>query len=145
MKCPTCLIELSKKEYNGIEVDECIKCGGMWFEAQEVDQLEDTVLNQDEFKNTMITHVRDSEKNCPKCEQRMKKFNYRWEDLELDYCAKSDGYWLDKGEEKRITEIITQQANDLDRKFRIEEQWSNNLKGLQSPSIISKIRNLIGL
>ena len=145
MKCPHCNIKLEITQYEGIEVERCAKCEGMWFEAQEVDQLEDTVFNQDEFKNTMITNVRDGDIKCPKCEQKMKKFDYRWEDLKLDYCTNSDGFWLDKGEEMRIIEIVSQDLKDTERKFKIENQWKNTLRGLQSPSTISQIKSLIGL
>ncbi|KKP87225.1 MAG: hypothetical protein UR89_C0004G0014 [Candidatus Roizmanbacteria bacterium GW2011_GWA2_35_8] len=145
MKCPNCDGKLELNKYQGIEVEQCQKCKGMWFESHEVDLLEDTVFDQDEFKGTMITNVKESEKNCPKCEQKMKRFNYRFEDLELDFCANGDGYWLDKNEENRIEEIISQEKEDLDRKFKVEEKWGNALKGLQSPTLISKIKSILGL
>ena len=145
MKCPICLKNLVQDEYKGIEVDKCMKCGGMWFDSQEVDQLEDTVFDQDEFKNTMITNVRESEKNCPKCEAKMKQFDYRWEDLVLDFCPKGDGYWLDKNEEEKIIEVITQEAKDVGRKLSVERKWNTTLKGFQSPSFVSKIKDILGL
>ena len=143
MKCPNCSNDLTSEEYKGIQVNNCSKCGGMWFDGKEVDQLEDTVFSQDDFKNSMITNVRESEKTCPKCEKKLRTFNYRWENLELEYCAKGDGFWVDKNEEKRITEIMEKFANDLERKDKVEESWKRHLKNLQSPSFIDRVRNII--
>ncbi len=145
MKCPNCSHELAAADYKGIKVDECSNCGGRWFDAQEVDQLEDEFFDADELKTTMITNVRPSERICPKCGKKMKKFNYRWEDLELDFCEKGDGYWLDDGEEQRIIDIIKEDEKNMERTFNAEDAWTNHLKRLQSPSIISKIQDLLGL
>jgi len=145
MKCPNCQSDLSKGIYKEIAVETCAKCQGMWFDTQEVDQLEDTVFDQDEFKGSMITNIRNGDKKCPKCEAKMKQFDYRWEDLILDFCPTGDGYWLDKEEEKKIIEIITQEAKDTGRKLSAERKWNTTLKGFQSPSFISKIKDMIGL
>lgn len=143
MQCPNCSHKLTTQNYLGIEVNKCPNCEGMWFDANEVDQLEDTVFDQDEFKNSMITNLRPSDRSCPKCNNKMSKFNYRWEDLELEYCVTGHGFWIDKGEEKRITEIMEEQENETERKFKSEEQWANNLKSLQSPSFVDKIKKIL--
>jgi Zn-finger nucleic acid-binding protein len=145
MKCPNCSHELTTENYKGIEVNKCNNCGGMWFDSQEVDQLEDTVFNQDDLKNTMITNVKDSERTCPECGKKLKTFNYRWEDLLLDYCPTGDGYWLDKGEEERVTQIIAQREKDMERKYDAEKDWTGHLHALQSPTLINKIKDLLNL
>ncbi len=142
MKCPKCSHPLEIQNYEGIEVNACKNCGGMWFDYKEVDELEDRTLDKDEFKNSMITHVRESTRKCPVCSVDMKQFNYRWEDLELEMCPKEHGFWLDKGEEKRITEIIEKRMTELDRKYRAEEDWRNHLRNLQSRSFLSSIKKL---
>ena len=145
MKCPNCSQELAIADYKGIEVNQCPNCGGRWFDAQEVDQLEDEFMDADDQKNTMITNVRPSERNCPKCGNKLKKFNYRWENLELEFCEKGDGFWLDEGEETRIIQIIKQNADETERSSKAESIWTNHLKRLQSPSIIGKIQDMLGL
>jgi len=39
MKCPKCGMDLSTIELHGIKVDQCPSCGGMYFDAGEVDSL----------------------------------------------------------------------------------------------------------
>ncbi len=142
MKCPNCAQVLKSTQCKGITVDQCENCRGMWFDIQEVDQLEDTVLRLDELKNTMVTNVRPSERKCPKCGENMQKFNYRWEDLELEMCKNKHGYWLDADEEKRVTEIMKQRLKDVERKYKVENEWKRNLQRLQSPSFINKVFDL---
>jgi hypothetical protein len=41
MKCPKCGHDLSIEEYHGLEVDRCIECNGVWFDAGEAESLLD--------------------------------------------------------------------------------------------------------
>ncbi len=41
MKCPKCGNDLVTEEYHGVEIDRCMECNGMWFDAGEVDKLKD--------------------------------------------------------------------------------------------------------
>ena len=131
MNCPRCDGELVLEDYLGIEVDKCNGCGGMWLDYEELDQLEDTVYAEDELKGTTVYRSNPSTMNCPKCGKQMKKFNYRFYDLELDYCDEQHGWWLDKGEEERVLEIMQERSKDMDRKFAWEKAWPSFLKGLR--------------
>lgn len=142
MKCPNCNSQLEKKQYYDIEVDRCQKCQGMWFDFKELDSLEDKTLENDEVKGTLVWDKKLSSKKCPKCIKKMMEFNYRLNDIKLDYCQDMHGYWLDKGEEERVVSEMKEAVEKLDKKFKIEEEWTNNLKHLQSPSFFSKLINL---
>jgi hypothetical protein len=39
MKCPKCGSELSHFAMSGVELDRCTKCGGIWFDPGELDDL----------------------------------------------------------------------------------------------------------
>ncbi|HEV8661104.1 MAG TPA: zf-TFIIB domain-containing protein [Thermoanaerobaculia bacterium] len=39
MKCPKCGMDLSSIELHGVTVDQCPSCGGIFFDAGEVEQL----------------------------------------------------------------------------------------------------------
>jgi|SRR6266545_63360 len=39
MKCPKCGMDLSSIELSGVTVDQCASCGGVFFDAGEVEQL----------------------------------------------------------------------------------------------------------
>jgi uncharacterized protein len=40
MRCPKCGMELREIEYRGVKVDRCFTCDGVWFDAGEVDALQ---------------------------------------------------------------------------------------------------------
>lgn len=39
MRCPKCGMELSEIEFKGVMVDACFSCGGMYFDAGEVEKV----------------------------------------------------------------------------------------------------------
>ncbi len=39
MCCPKCGMELSEIDHKGVKVDKCISCGGIWFDAGEIEVL----------------------------------------------------------------------------------------------------------
>ena len=142
MHCPRCKAELKTEQYKGIEVDRCPDCGGMWLDYPELDQVEDIVLDEDEVKGTMIYSSRTSDISCPRCGGLMKAFNYRLYDLELDFCEKLHGFWLDQGEEKRVLELMERRIKDLKRSARAEVEWSTFLRKAKSKSFVQRLKGL---
>ena len=45
MQCPNGDAELEQKKRDGIEMEICPKCQGMWLTRQELEQLEDEVFD----------------------------------------------------------------------------------------------------
>lgn len=39
MKCPKCGMDLAEIEFHGVKVDQCASCGGIFFDAGEIDQI----------------------------------------------------------------------------------------------------------
>ncbi len=78
MKCPNCQNEMVTEKFKEIDTEVCKNCNGKWFSPSELDTFEDSVFELDEFKNTLITNVRESDRSCPVCSKSLKKFNYRW-------------------------------------------------------------------
>ena len=39
MKCPKCGADLAEKPMNGVRVDVCTECGGLWLDAGELEQV----------------------------------------------------------------------------------------------------------
>jgi uncharacterized protein len=39
MKCPTCSVDLVMSERQGVEVDYCPKCRGVWLDRGELDKI----------------------------------------------------------------------------------------------------------
>ena len=140
MNCPRCDAELKLEDYKGIEVDRCPKCEGLWLDYHELDELEDSVLDQDKLKGTMTYAQRASDISCPKCQKPMTTFNYRAYDLPIDFCNQGHGFWLDRGEEKRVLELMEQRIRDLNRSASAEVQWAQFLKRVGSKSFLGKMK-----
>ena len=142
MNCPRCQAPLRVEKHTGIEVDRCNQCEGMWLDHHELDELEDTVMDDDQRKGTMMFRSQGSDLNCPKCQAPMQWFRYRHYDMELDYCEAEHGFWLDKGEEKRVLEIMQQRLKDLKRSAGAEVEWDKFLSQVNSRSFMDKVKDL---
>ena len=142
MNCPRCRTELKVEKYRGIEVDKCRSCEGMWLDYTELDQLEDTVMDDDPLKGSMMFSSMGSELLCPKCEDPMEWFRYRHYNLELDFCKAEHGFWLDKGEDKRVLEIMEQRIKDLKRSATAEVEWAKFLSNIKSKPFMDKMKDL---
>ena len=142
MDCPRCHVQLDVTDLKGIEIDRCPQCKGTWLDHPELDQLEDTVLDRDEIKGTMVYAVRESDLSCPRCEGPMRTFNYRAYNLPIDECESQHGFWLDEGEEKRVRELMDQRIKDLKRSGAAEDDWAKLLGRMRSKSFSDKLKGL---
>ncbi|MFQ5873466.1 MAG: zf-TFIIB domain-containing protein [Dehalococcoidia bacterium] len=131
MQCPRDHTELKVEKYQGIEIDRCSKCEGLWLDHPELDRLEDRVLDKDELKGMMEYSPRPSNISCPKCGGKMTTFNYRAYNLPIDSCDLDHGFWLDKGEEKQVQGLMSKRIKDLDRKKKAEAEWFGFLNKLR--------------
>jgi Zn-finger nucleic acid-binding protein len=76
MKCPTCKeINLSMSERNGIEIDYCPQCRGVWLDRGELDKIIEKSLSE------------NSEPVAPLPRERVQEVIYRDSDH-----YKKDGY-----------------------------------------------------
>lgn len=142
MKCPNDQTDLVQAKRDGIEVETCLKCDGMWLSGQELNQLEDEAFHLgDDEKGTLVASPRATTRTCPQCGKPMKAFDYRFYDLELDFCEDGHGYWLDAGEDKRVLDLMKEEQARVKRSGRAEQTWASHLQHLRSHSIIEKVRD----
>lgn len=67
MKCPTCNVDLLITDKQGIEIDYCPKCRGIWLDRGELDKIVEKSANvEDNFRlrerNTNINYRDDDDK-----------------------------------------------------------------------------------
>ena len=142
MDCPRCHTGLSIEKYQGIEVDRCSSCNGMWLEYNELDELEDKAMDDDDVKGSVMFRSYQGDLHCPTCRSGMQMFHYRAFDLEMDFCPNEHGFWLDSGEEKRVLEIMKQRVKDLKRSSNAEAEWANMLKRFKSKSFGDRMKGM---
>lgn len=143
MKCPHCNTDLVKAKRDGLDVDLCPSCQGMWLSRQELEQLEDEAFDfGDNVKGSLMLGSDATTFPCPQCAKPMREFGYRLFDLALDYCPDGHGYWLDADEDKRVLALMAKEEEDLERKTLAEERWGVYKNYLRSGSFIDKLHDL---
>jgi len=108
MNCPKCETDqkFSSKIYEGVVVDVCPNCLGVWLEEHEITKILNTNIERfspeliSETVNAAFTGVPEdeirSEEDCPKCNELMIAVNYAYSSgIIVDRCLKSHGIWLD--------------------------------------------------
>ena len=112
MKCPNCKNELKKLVYKDIELDQCLNCGGMWFDGGELRNVKD---REDEFLQWLDTDLFSDPKQfigaystmtCPKDKDPLYEISYNNADIKIDVCRKCQGIWLDKGEYESLIAFL---------------------------------------
>jgi Zn-finger nucleic acid-binding protein len=72
----------------------------------------------------------------------MNRFEYRFYDLEMDFCGDGHGFWLEAGEDRRVLELMKKEETDLERKVMAERRWSSELHRMRSGSFLDRLRDL---
>jgi Zn-finger nucleic acid-binding protein len=142
MKCPNSDGDLVQGKRDGVEMEVCPSCHGMWLSRQELTQLEDEVFDfGDDEKGSLMLGSTPTSRKCPQCGKAMRTFQYRLYDLELDFCEDQHGYWLDADEDKRILELMKKEEKNLGRKVLAEDRFAAHLQYLRSGSFLDRIRD----
>jgi Zn-finger nucleic acid-binding protein len=119
MICPACGEVLETHIAHSVEVEECLNCGGLWFDKGELRKAKneaepdsnwldfDVWADQDDFQ------VAWSLRKCPKCAENMATISYGSTGETVDYCLDGHGIWLDKGEFGNIVEALEKEITTM--------------------------------
>jgi Zn-finger nucleic acid-binding protein len=141
LNCPRDGSALVLGKAYGIQIDRCETCKGAWYDRDELALLEATVADEAERRGTIDYAKRESALACPKCGTRMRAFNYRAYNLELDACPEEHGFWLDAGEAERVRALMKERVKGLDRAARAQKSWSNR-RGSGGGGVLDQLRDL---
>jgi len=127
MKCPACNSLMIVVEHEKIELDYCLNCSGVWFDAEELEllletmQIEGTSLSLDSIPTSSEAKSEKKKHNCPICGRKMKKATVGHEpEVIIDTCSWGDGLWFDSGEVGLlITQLLDKQSDKSDDQGRI--------------------------
>jgi len=114
--CPEDIIPLASIDYEGVNVDRCPMCGGIWCDANELDKIIESKIKK--FDKETINNVKDLNvpslelnigklkliaRKCPVCNEDMSKSDFSSNiKISVDRCIKDHGLWLDEYEIERI-------------------------------------------
>lgn len=101
MNCPKCReIPMLAFSFQGVEVDRCPQCDGVWLDKNELDTiLQQKLGRQIEQVSFARAPLSDdfATAHCFKCDQEMISL-LGAADVRFEWCEKCDGMFFDKGE-----------------------------------------------
>jgi len=128
MLCPKCVDEMLILELDGVEIDCCDECRGIWLDEGELELLADV---EQESELPFIKALTDPEavkakgqRCCPVCSKNMLLVDIPLDPVvEIDRCPLNHGLWFDQGELEQIVSAAkgTQVADFLGAMFGMDE------------------------
>lgn len=141
MKCPECQIvmdEVKTSSHYGIPIviDQCKKCGGLWFDDTELYRTQHGAAHRinkrlDASRLRKISSFQNKIFTCPRDGAKLKVFRDRTfpATIDIEMCPKCSGFWFNHGEfvkfqDGRIKKIQTKQRKENKKK---EKELSSKL------------------
>ena len=104
MKCPKCSSAMEAVTFQGVEVDRCTKCAGLWFdmlEAEDLKQLSGSEAIDTGSPETGKEHNKIEDIKCPKCGATMLQMVVNGQPhIWYESCPVCHGTYFDAGEFK---------------------------------------------
>ncbi len=113
--CPKCKIAMTEKNIGPVEIDECGRCKGIWFDKDELRRAKDFTdkdlnwMDFDIWKHEKEFKSNPSSLNCPVCKTALQTIIYGKTHIKIEYCPLCKGTLLDKGEFKKIINALEEQ------------------------------------
>ena len=102
MMCPVCNEPLVVLEMEGVEIDRCFSCGGIWLDAGEMEFIAGSAgADVEKLQRALWSGEKSPEpgRKCPRCGKKMNELNVgEKKKVTIDRCPRGQGIWLDKGE-----------------------------------------------
>ena len=106
MNCPKCqTATLAEFKVEGVAVDRCSRCNGIWFDAHELSQLlaEDARQVAELRRGGSDERLDEQRGRCPRDSAALlRMYSAIDRSVTLDACADCHGIWLDGGEFEKL-------------------------------------------
>ena len=127
MRCPVCKVPMIIVEHEKIELDYCTKCFGVWFDADELELLVESMnIEASDFNMRKILglpekKIKEAARKCSLCRKRMKKVAIGSSpEVIIDACTLREGLWFDGGEVGQvIKQLISQSRSESSPNDRV--------------------------
>src|SRR6185295_19153392 len=106
MNCPKCQAVMEAVTFEGITVDRCTGCKGIWFDAGEQKQLAE-IKGSEAIDTGDVRMGREmnamTNVKCPKCQEVMRQMqDVDQHHITFEACVECKGIFLDAGEYKDL-------------------------------------------
>lgn len=112
--CPRCDKALFILEYQGVAVDFCHHCRGLWLDAGELELLieksgADPHAELLRFQQQPGTPSKGERMLCPRCDRRLHEIPAKGQggsEVAVDRCPQGHGLWFDRSELQQLLTFI---------------------------------------
>ncbi len=125
-KCPVDDFTLKTETYEGVTIDSCPHCGGIWLDAGELEAVQNaqdsdfrtvttSALDQVRAAEDMGKAAQEGPRHCVECQTELVKKEYAYtSQVMIDQCPNGHGLWLDQGEMSRL-EMFFETQEDMSK------------------------------
>jgi Zn-finger nucleic acid-binding protein len=153
MKCPDCQSELKASKLKGINIYECLKCKGKWFERNELmlakNKADDGLrwFDFDPFgKDAHELSVASDGKICPQCVKKMQSLTYSQSKVVINKCQSCEGVWLTHGELAKIIMYLEKAINSESVKNLAHDTFKEFIKIFTlHKGLISEVKDFLAV
>jgi PAT family beta-lactamase induction signal transducer AmpG len=109
MRCPKCRADMEQVVYEGTEIDRCTICGGIWFDAGEIEVMRDkqaaAAIDTGDAKTGKESNAIDHYQ-CPRCSGSMVRVvDPKQPHIWYETCSSCSGSYLDAGELRDLSSV----------------------------------------
>ena len=119
MECPKCQATMEPVRVDEIEVDRCVRCGGLWFDSQEHEAVRHReAAEQIDSGPAWMASMHNAQERtyCPRDGTLMARFApSERPEIRVERCPTCDGSFFDAGE---FTQLKEHELGDLVRRSR---------------------------
>ena len=119
--CPQCKEPMVVFEFEGVEIDRCVVCGGTWLDTGELETITELAgMAPGALSEAIQTTGRGpkAKRRCPRCSRKLEVITVgRKVGVELDRCRAGHGLWLDRGETVAVIESFSEGEEGLVARF----------------------------
>lgn len=114
MNCPRCCTPLHTRSIDGVEIDECRSCQGIWLDAERLRLLKDKSdpdlqwMDFELWDHADRFRIAEKPVLCPTCAIPLVAIDYGDTGVTIDYCTGCRGVWLDADELGRIIDHLSE-------------------------------------
>jgi Zn-finger nucleic acid-binding protein len=109
MRCPKCCSDMEEVDINGIMIDRCGLCNGLWFDEGEIETLRDRKMAAAIDIGSTATgkqHNSMDQYPCPRCGGSMAKVvDPQQKHIWYETCDDCSGSFFDAGEFRDLAEL----------------------------------------
>jgi PAT family beta-lactamase induction signal transducer AmpG len=118
MRCPKCRSDMELLTIDGVEIDRCTRCHGLWFDPGEIGKLRDRkIAAAIDIGDPVIGSARNASDRyrCPRCGGKMlRTTDAKQRHIWFEECETCHGSYFDAGE---FTDLATLSVSDLFKRF----------------------------